>query len=50
MGDAFGLESALWFAKNTEDAHEEPTLNAQDPMNMLLPKLKSYEMQWVQLK
>ena len=25
MGDAFGLENALWFAKNTEDAHEEPT-------------------------
>ena len=25
MGDAFGLESALWFAKNIEDAHEVPT-------------------------
>ncbi len=25
MGDAFGLESALWFADGPEDAHEEPT-------------------------
>ena len=25
MGDSFGLENALWFAKNKEDAHEEPT-------------------------
>ena len=25
MGDSFGLESALWFAKNEKDAHEEPT-------------------------
>jgi len=26
MGDSFGLESVLWFAKNKEDAHEEPTI------------------------
>ena len=25
MGDAFGLESVLWFADGPEDAHEEPT-------------------------
>ena len=25
MGDSFGLETALWFAKNPKDAHEEPT-------------------------
>ena len=25
MGDSFGLENALWFAKNENDAHEEPT-------------------------
>jgi dimethylglycine dehydrogenase len=25
MGDSFGLENALWFAKNQNDAHEEPT-------------------------
>ena len=25
MGDSFGLENALWFAKNEKDAHEEPT-------------------------
>jgi dimethylglycine dehydrogenase len=25
MGDAFGLESVLWFANGPEDAHEEPT-------------------------
>ena len=25
MGDSFGLEHVLWFAKNKEDAHEEPT-------------------------
>jgi len=26
MGDAFGLESVLWFANNKEDAYEEPTI------------------------
>ncbi len=25
MGDSFGLETALWFAKNSKDAYEEPT-------------------------
>ncbi|PPR51718.1 MAG: 4-methylaminobutanoate oxidase (formaldehyde-forming) [Alphaproteobacteria bacterium MarineAlpha5_Bin10] len=25
MGDNFGLENVMWFAKNTEDAYEEPT-------------------------
>jgi dimethylglycine dehydrogenase len=25
MGQGFGLENALWFADNPEDAHEEPT-------------------------
>ena len=25
MGDAFGLESVLWFADGPDDAHEEPT-------------------------
>ncbi|MBX2839092.1 MAG: FAD-dependent oxidoreductase [Gammaproteobacteria bacterium] len=25
MGQAFGLEHALWFAKSPDDAHEEPT-------------------------
>jgi dimethylglycine dehydrogenase len=25
MGDSFGLENALWFAKNEKDAHEEAT-------------------------
>ena len=25
MGDSFGLENVLWFAKNEKDAHEEPT-------------------------
>tara|TARA_B100001250_G_C19756390_1_gene770290 strand:- start:412 stop:1611 length:1200 start_codon:yes stop_codon:yes gene_type:complete len=25
MGDSFGLENALWFAKNPKDAHENPT-------------------------
>ena len=26
MGDNFGLENVLWFAKNKEDAYEEPTI------------------------
>jgi len=26
MGDSFGLENVLWFAKNKEDAFEEPTI------------------------
>tara|TARA_B100000131_G_scaffold295593_1_gene312737 strand:- start:625 stop:1815 length:1191 start_codon:yes stop_codon:yes gene_type:complete len=26
MGDSFGLENVLWFAKNKEDAYEEPTI------------------------
>jgi len=25
MGDSFGLEHALWFANNKDDAHEDPT-------------------------
>ena len=25
MGDSFGLENVLWFAKNEKDAHENPT-------------------------
>ena len=26
MGDSFGLENVLWFAKSKEDAYEEPTI------------------------
>jgi dimethylglycine dehydrogenase len=26
MGDSFGLENALWFANNPEDAYEDPTI------------------------
>ena len=50
MGDAFGLESALWFAKNTEDAHEEPTFKRSRSHEYVAAEVEAVRMQWVQLK
>ena len=41
MGDAFGLESALWFAKNTKDAHEEPTFKRSRSHNYVAEEVKA---------
>ena len=41
MGDAFGLENALWFAKNTEDAHEEPTFKRSRSHNYVAAEVEA---------
>jgi len=41
MGDSFGLENALWFAKNIEDAHEEPTFKRSRSHNYIAEEVKA---------
>ena len=41
MGDAFGLENALWFAKNTKDAHEEPTFKRSRSHNYVAAEVEA---------
>ena len=41
MGDSFGLENALWFAKNEKDAHEEPTFKRSRSHNYVSEEVKA---------
>jgi dimethylglycine dehydrogenase len=41
MGDSFGLENALWFAKNEEDAHEEPTFKRSRSHSYIAEEIKA---------
>jgi len=41
MGDSFGLENALWFAKNEEDAHEEPTFKRSRSHDYVAEEVKA---------
>ena len=41
MGDSFGLETALWFAKNPKDAHEEPTFKRSRCHNYVAEEVKA---------
>jgi len=41
MGDSFGLENALWFAKNEKDAHEEPTFKRSRSHNYIGEEVKA---------
>ncbi len=41
MGDSFGLETALWFAKNPKDAHEEPTFKRSRCHNYVADEVKA---------
>tara|TARA_Y100000310_G_scaffold168730_1_gene168805 strand:- start:840 stop:3257 length:2418 start_codon:yes stop_codon:yes gene_type:complete len=41
MGDSFGLETALWFAKNSKDAHEEPTFKRSRCHNYVAEEVKA---------
>jgi len=41
MGDSFGLENALWFAKNSKDAHEEPTFKRSRSHNYVAQEVKA---------
>ena len=41
MGDSFGLENALWFAKNPKDAHEEPTFKRSRCHNYVAEEVKA---------
>jgi len=41
MGDSFGLENALWFAKNEKDAHEEPTFKRSRSHNYITEEIKA---------
>ena len=41
MGDSFGLENALWFAKNEKDAHEEPTFKRSRSHNYIAEEVKA---------
>jgi len=41
MGDSFGLETALWFAKNSQDAHEEPTFKRSRCHNYVAEEVKA---------
>jgi len=41
MGDSFGLENALWFAKNSRDAHEEPTFKRSRSHNYVAEEVKA---------
>jgi dimethylglycine dehydrogenase len=40
-GDGFGLEHALWFAKNPEDAHEEPTFRRSRAHDYIAEEVKA---------
>ena len=41
MGDSFGLENALWFAKDKEDAHEEPTFKRSRAHNYIAEEVST---------
>ncbi|MDC0247673.1 FAD-dependent oxidoreductase [Pelagibacteraceae bacterium] len=41
MGDSFGLENALWFAKNEKDAYEEPTFKRSRSHNYVAEEVKA---------
>ena len=41
MGDAFGLENTLWFAKNIKDAHEEPTFKRSRSHNYVAAEVEA---------
>ena len=41
MGDSFGLENALWFAKNEKDAHEEPTFKRSRSHKYVAEEIKA---------
>ena len=41
MGDSFGLEQALWFAKDKEDAFEEPTFKRSRSHNYVGSEVKA---------
>jgi len=41
MGDNFGLEHVLWFAKNKEDAYEEPTLKRSRAHNYVAKEVEA---------
>ena len=41
MGQAFGLEHALWFADNPEDAHEDPTFERNRSHNYVAREVKA---------
>jgi len=41
MEDSFGLENALWFAKNSKDAHEEPTFKRSRSHNYVAEEVKA---------
>ncbi len=41
MGDSFGLENALWFAKNPKDAHEEPTFKRSRSHSYIAEEVKA---------
>jgi len=41
MGDSFGLENALWFAKNQKDAHENPTFKRSRSHDYVADEVKA---------
>ena len=41
MGDSFGLEQALWFAKDPQDAYEEPTFKRSRSHNYIASEVKA---------
>jgi dimethylglycine dehydrogenase len=43
MGQAFGLEHALWFADGPEDAHEEPTFERNRSHNYVAREVKAVQ-------
>ena len=41
MGDTFGLENHVWFAKNEKDAHEEQTFKRSRSHNYIADEVKA---------
>ena len=41
MGDTFGLEHALWFAKNKQDAFEDPTFKRSRAHNYIAKEVEA---------
>ena len=41
MDQGFGLENALWFADNPDDAHEEPTFNRNRSFDYVAREVKT---------
>ena len=41
MGDSFGLEQVLWFAKDPKDAHEEPTFKRSRSHNYIASEVQA---------